>query len=272
MQNQKVIEQLGYTSKEAKVYLTVLRLGESRLTEIASYIDLPLSSTKVITDKLCKDGILSSYSLKGSNCFVAENPERLLQKLVSRERVVKDAIPELLAIRKLSRGKRYNNKSDQRMLGVLRVILDATLERSLIANKDGVIQYVNFAFEKTFGYSVKELNGEDVTIIKSEETEVSLYKKMWSTLHASKLFQSDQIIYKKKDGTALTVWTTVFPLLLNDDIFYVYFLTELDSAVDRVYHMTRDFAQGVSKIINERIVDDDRKKAGDKSDRRINEE
>jgi PAS domain S-box-containing protein len=269
----KVIEQLGYNNREAKVYLTALRLGESRLTEIALCLDLPLSSTKVITEKLCKDGILTSYSLKGHIYFVAENPERLLQNLVLRESAVKDALPDLLAVRKLSRGKRYNKKSDERMLSVLRVILDASEECTLIANKDGVIQYVNFACEKSFGYSLDEVKDETVAILKSEETETSLYKEMWSTLRTNKLFQSDQIIYKKKDGTVFHVWTTVFPLLLNEDVFYVYFLTELGSPADRVYDITKEFAHDVNKIINEEnTVDDDRKKEGGKSDRKIKEE
>ncbi len=272
MKHVKVIEQLGYNNREAKVYLTVLRLGESRLTEIALCVDLPLSSTKVITEKLCKDGILTSYSLKSNIYFVAENPERLLQNLVARESAVKDALPELLAVRKLSRGKRYRKKSDERMLGVLRVILDASKECAFIANKDGMIQYVNFACEKTFGYSLGELKDENVSMIKSEETEASLYKEMWSTLRTSKLFQSEQIIYKKKNGAVFHVWTTVFPLLLNEDIFYVYFLTELGSPADRVYDMTKEFAHDVNKIINEGSLEDDRKKAGDKSDRKIKEE
>jgi len=35
MQYRKVIEQLGYSPKEAKVYMTALRLGEALVSDIA---------------------------------------------------------------------------------------------------------------------------------------------------------------------------------------------------------------------------------------------
>ncbi len=264
MQHQKAIEQLGYNSKEAKVYLTALRLGECRISEIATLIDLPLSSTKIIAEKLAKDGLLTFYTMKGSTYWVAENPERLLQNLLKRESAVKEVLPELLAVRKASRGKRYKKKGGSHLLKILQVIADASPQAILVADKDTEIQYVNFVWEKEFGYLLDDVKGEKMDILKNTETAPLVYDDMWRSLSLKKLFQSDQIIQKRKDGIFFRIRTIILPLELNGHLFYVYFLSDVTSAEDRVYDMTIEFTSGVNKIINDRITDEERRKGNDR--------
>jgi len=63
MQNQKVLELLGYTSKEAKVYLTVLS-GECYVSDIAARVKMPRSSVQIIADKLHAEGLLNFCSMR----------------------------------------------------------------------------------------------------------------------------------------------------------------------------------------------------------------
>ena len=267
MQHQKAIEQLGYNNKEAKVYLTALRLGECRISEIATLVDLPLSSTKVIAEKLSKDGLLTSYSMKGATYWVAENPERLLQNLLKRESAVKEILPELLAVRKASRGKRYKKKGGSHLLNILQVIADASPQAILVADKDTEIQYVNFVWEKEFGYLLGEVRGEKMDILKNAETADSVHEDMWKSLSSKTLFQSDQIIQKRKDGSLFRIRTIILPLELNGHLFYVHFLSDVESAEDRVYDMTIEFTSGVNKIINDRMMNEERREGNDRRKR-----
>ena len=61
MQTQKIIEQLGYTQNEAKVYIAALSLGECHVSDIAGKLKLPPSSVGVIVERLHKDGLMNFY-------------------------------------------------------------------------------------------------------------------------------------------------------------------------------------------------------------------
>lgn len=105
MQVQKVIERLGYSPNEAKVYITALSMGECHVSDIASKLKLPRSSVQVIADQLHKDGLLNFYVRKRYKYWVAENPSRLLEKLREREDAVRAVMPQLESLRRGEGGK-----------------------------------------------------------------------------------------------------------------------------------------------------------------------
>lgn len=98
MQIQKVIEQLGFSAKEAKVYLAALHLGESHISDIAAKVNMPRSSVQMIVDTLHKEGLMNFYVMRRYKYWVAESPERLLANLKKREEIMREALPALLAI------------------------------------------------------------------------------------------------------------------------------------------------------------------------------
>jgi len=96
---QKVIESLGYKSKEAKFYLAALLLGEAKISELAFKLKIPRTSAIVIAEKLQKDGLLSYYVKRLSKYWVAEKPDNLLRKLNETELMLKTVLPELNVLR-----------------------------------------------------------------------------------------------------------------------------------------------------------------------------
>lgn len=95
MQAQKVIEQLGYSRDEARVYLVALGLGESHVSDIAQKLRRPLSSVQGDINKLHKDGLMNFYVRKRYKYWVAEPPSRLLARLQEREQSVRAVLPQL---------------------------------------------------------------------------------------------------------------------------------------------------------------------------------
>ena len=81
MQTRKVIEGLGYTPHEAKVYLAALELGECLATDVAQKAKLPLSSVQIILTALHRDGLINFYTRKHHKYWVPEDPARLLARL-----------------------------------------------------------------------------------------------------------------------------------------------------------------------------------------------
>jgi sugar-specific transcriptional regulator TrmB len=128
MQNQKVIELLGYSSNEAKVYLAALTLGESHISDIAEKVKMPRSTVQVIVERLHKDGLMNFYVMRRYKYWVAEDPAQLLEQLKHREELIGEAMPNLIAL-KLKARKRLHASKQFEDIGPLRNIADG-MQRS----------------------------------------------------------------------------------------------------------------------------------------------
>lgn len=95
MNMQNAIEQLGYTRREAKFYLTALALGESRISDLAKKLKIPRTSALMIAEKLQKDGLLNYYVKRLNKYWVAEKPDTLMLKLRELEGTLLSVMPAL---------------------------------------------------------------------------------------------------------------------------------------------------------------------------------
>lgn len=83
---------------------------------------------------------------------------------------------------------------------ILSSALEQTAEMVLITNVDGVIEYVNPAFESTTGYSREEIVGKKPGILRSGKHEPEFYQHMWETILRGDVF-SEVFINARKDGS-----------------------------------------------------------------------
>lgn len=243
MQIQKIIEQLGFTPKEAKVYLAALYLGEAHISDIAVKVKMPRSSVQVIVDKLYKEGLMNFYVMRRYKYWVAENPEKLLTSLRNREEMIREALPKLVAIKQSGGKKRKTHNSST--IGMFRMLADSTKQPVLIANEKVEIEYVNAAWEKQFGYDLKEVRGENPRILQSGKTPKEVFERMWKTLHSERMFQSDEIIDKKKGGQFFNLLTTIVPLRHKGQLFYVQMLDDITER-KRVEELRKKFTSTIN--------------------------
>lgn len=230
MQVQKVIEHLGYSAPEAKVYLATLALGEAHVSDIALRAKLPRTSVQAIVDKLHKDGLLNFYVERRYKFWVAEHPERLLARLEQREHQMREMLPTLdtlrrQAIRRIGRGP----ISHQHDIGFFRILADGAMQPILVANQEGTIEYVNAAWEEQFGYSLEEVLGENPRLLQSGHTAATEYERLWDVLEKGALFQSSEIVNKRKDGTHVSMRTTIFTVEHNGARYFVQILEALSA-------------------------------------------
>lgn len=240
MQLQKSIEQLGYTPKEARVYLAALDLGEAHISDIASKAKLPRSSAQAVVVKLHKDGLMDFYVQRRYKYWVAENPEHLLTHIEKREEVIREALPALIALRKAHRGKAHHKGDAARVLGLFRVIADASAQPVLIANGDVEIEYMNAAWRDQFGYSLEEVVGQNPRILQSGKTPREVYERMWQALRAGKMFQTDEVIDKRKNGTFFNLLSTTFSVNHADHLYYIQILDDITEQ-KRLEKLKKDF-------------------------------
>lgn len=93
--NTKILEEIGLTSSEIKVYLALIELGSSKKGPIVKKAGITSSKIYEVTDKLIKRG-LASYVVKDKmKYFNAAPPSRIKEYLKEKEAKIKKQENEL---------------------------------------------------------------------------------------------------------------------------------------------------------------------------------
>lgn len=82
----------------------------------------------------------------------------------------------------------------------------------VITDREGIIQYVNPAYEQATGYTRQEVMGQNANVVKSGEHGRSFYEEMWRAILAGRVFHG-VLINRKKDGTQYHEEKTITPLV-----------------------------------------------------------
>ena len=127
--------------------------------------------------------------------------------------------------------------------------IDQADELVVLTDKNGVIDYVNKAFERVSGYSASEAIGKTPNIVKSGEHSKAYYDSMWKALNAGEIWYGD-FINKKKDGERYEVNQSITPIK-NERGHIIGFasvqrdVTHLRQVQHKLQHMDRVESLGV---------------------------
>lgn len=102
-------------------------------------------------------------------------------------------------------------KAAEREIHQLSTALEQTADSVLITNRDGVIEYVNAAFEKTTGYSKAEAVGKTPRILKSGAQDAEFYRNLWGVILSGEVYRN-VLINRRKDGKLYHEEKTITPL------------------------------------------------------------
>jgi len=103
-----------------------------------------------------------------------------------------------------------DRKALQKML-LLAQVVEQTADSVVLTDTQGVIQYVNPAFEATTGYGKDEVVGKTPRILKSGRHDSEFYRQMWRRLAAGQEFKG-MIINRKKGGDLYWAQQTITPI------------------------------------------------------------
>ena len=90
-------------------------------------------------------------------------------------------------------------------------VVEQTTEIVLITDPEGIIEYVNPAFEIITGYSKGEVLGKSPQLIKSDVHNPEDYKDLWKTILAGKIYNGI-LVNRKKNGDLFYQDTIISPL------------------------------------------------------------
>ena len=94
---------------------------------------------------------------------------------------------------------------------LLAAVVEHAAESIVVTDTEGIIQYVNPAYEQTTGYSKDEAIDADHRILTSGKLQDSVYADMWKTIGEGKVWRG-HIVNKKKGGTLFHEDVTVSPI------------------------------------------------------------
>jgi sugar-specific transcriptional regulator TrmB len=95
-----VLEEIGFTPKEAKVYLSLLELGSSSAGQIIQKTGLHRAVVYDLLERLIEKGVVGHVIMGRKKFFEATNPERLLETLKEKEQRLATILPKLVELAK----------------------------------------------------------------------------------------------------------------------------------------------------------------------------
>jgi PAS domain S-box-containing protein len=94
---------------------------------------------------------------------------------------------------------------------LLRSAVEQAGEIIVITDTQGIIQYVNPAFEKITGYTREEAIGQNPRILNSGKQDTVFYERLWRTILSGRVWEG-RLINKRKDGSLFTEDATISPI------------------------------------------------------------
>ena len=101
------LEQLGFTPREIRVYLSLLELGTCSAGKIILQSKIPSSKIYETLDRLKQKGLVSSIVKENKHFFTATTPERIIDVLdQQRQQFMTSALPLLRSLEKKEKNLR----------------------------------------------------------------------------------------------------------------------------------------------------------------------
>lgn len=172
-------------------------------------------ASEFYADETGRQGLLDALELNGG---VIHNYESQLRRkdgsriwVATNAHYVRDHTGRVVGIEGTSRdvSKRKAAEAEMRKLsGALQQSADSVI----ITDRNGIIEFVNPAFEETTGFTFDEVVGDTTHVLKSGEHSRSYYEHLWSVILGGEVFR-DVMVNKHKDGSHYFEDKTITPLL-----------------------------------------------------------
>jgi len=101
-----ILEELGLTNRESRVYLALLELGSTTTGPIIKKSGVPNSKIYEILENLQNKGLVSWIIKNKTKYFQASSPKKLLTMLKEKERKLEEILPQLEMKQTLSKTRR----------------------------------------------------------------------------------------------------------------------------------------------------------------------
>lgn len=103
--NEKILEDLGFTNAEIKVYLSLLELGLSTAGPIIEKSGLQSSVVHMTLNKLVNKGLVSFFKEGQRNHYQAANPKHISEYIDEKKKQFEQILPKLISKQNMAKEK-----------------------------------------------------------------------------------------------------------------------------------------------------------------------
>ncbi len=96
--------------------------------------------------------------------------------------------------------RQLREQAHEREMRLRSSVLEQMAGSAVMTDRDGIIEYVNPAFERITGYSRAEAIGRKTNLVKSGHQPNEFYQQLWQTILAGEPFRAT-FVNRRKDGT-----------------------------------------------------------------------
>ena len=163
----------------------------------------PETAIIFVSGTIGEDRAIEALRLGASDYVLKQRMERLVPAV---RRALREAQEQ--ARRQQAERALHENEAQLRLQSTA---LQSAANAISITNQDGLIQWVNPAFERLTGYTAAELIGQNHRLLKSGKQDAGFYKQMWDTILSGRVWHGE-LINKRKNGTLYTEEATITPV------------------------------------------------------------
>ncbi|MBP7708145.1 hypothetical protein KA107_00540, partial [Candidatus Pacearchaeota archaeon] len=164
--DEQVLEEIGLTKGEIKVYFTLLKIGTTTTGKIIEKAQISGGKVYVILDKLIKKGLVSFITKEKTKYFQASNPKEILNYIDEKEanlrqkkNKIREQLPSLLSLQDLS-NKKYETQIYLGYNGIKTVIFDVLA--NLSSKEEILIMGINLSRDERYNLLWKNWHHERI--------------------------------------------------------------------------------------------------------------
>ena len=105
MEKEHVLEELGLSKNESKVYLALLEIGQSTTGKITESSKIHRTSVYDALERLIKKGLVSFIVKDETKYFEATNPKNLMNVLEEKKNLLNNVLPQFELSRQMAKNK-----------------------------------------------------------------------------------------------------------------------------------------------------------------------
>lgn len=207
------LKSLGLSEKEINIYLSCLKLGSSKASEIASYVKIERQASYYILKLLMKKGFVSETIKSGVQYYEVANPKTLLQKIEEEKKIKEEAIKEIVEEQKklknvaIPKAKVSWYEGVEGFKTIIRDMLEVEDKELYSYNPEKVIKFIPLFLES---YALKRKEKKIKTKIISEETAFLKEEKKKGKEKLREIKFLDEIMKGKDYGLAIAKDKVIF--------------------------------------------------------------
>jgi diguanylate cyclase (GGDEF)-like protein/PAS domain S-box-containing protein len=145
---------------------------------------------------------------------IGENTAVKAMKSGAQDYVMKDNLSRLMPAveRELEEAQlRRERRQAEQGLRKLSLVVEQAADGVLITDPNGLIEYINPAFERMTGYGRDEVIGNKPSLLKSGRHDQAFYQSIWQTVTKGEIFRGT-LINRRKDGDLFYEEKVITPL------------------------------------------------------------